>query len=294
LYPELIAGFVQCGRQQPLHHTAYVLQFLATILIGLKRSAEEMSIGILAALLHDVAQGESTVPKITEKHLQERVREVVKVEGKQSADELRRYLNEAVKGRREHMAEGEEFARRILRRVPLPPSSAVVDKIADLIKRHDEPKIPVADETVREELRLVGEQWSLDNAIDLDDPLLEEDLANCLIKPSDEDWLLQYLHEADLLWMLTQDGVEADLARKAPTKRDTPLAMLEYNAGLHRKEVRLYETYRKAEYDQYGFKRDDGGNLTIYRSETGILLFRHLVNATASAFGTVPAVRPPQ
>ena len=87
-----------------------------------------------------------------------------------------------------------------------------------------------------------------------------------------DDWPLQWLHEADLLWMVTQDGIDADLAQFSPAEAKTPREIVEHNTRLHHRKVDLYRGQEN--FAAYAFLED-----TICRSKTGHTLFEYLVRA---------------
>ncbi len=112
LYPGLVPYFIGCGSANPVHHTSYVLQFLAVILADEKEHETPVRVAMLAALFHDVALGLSKLPKITEAHIEEKTRDVLR--GGATIEELKKYRNDAVKARKEHMQKGAEIAEGIL------------------------------------------------------------------------------------------------------------------------------------------------------------------------------------
>ena len=115
----LAEPFLIMGRgQNPVHHTAYVLQFMAEILIGPKKhetsgGLDFLKVGMLAALFHDATQGLSKLAKITEAHIEERVPKMIadpQDSDEQKLQNLQEYRDDAVKGRKEHMNEGAKLA----------------------------------------------------------------------------------------------------------------------------------------------------------------------------------------
>jgi hypothetical protein len=272
-YPKLMPYFIGCGTKNPVHHTAYVMEFMVTILIG-EGKHNDVKVGMLAALFHDVAQGLSRLPKITEDHIKDRIRKVV--HGNATLDELRQYRDDAVRARQEHMKDGARIAERMLtshqHQHPEDLTDEEIREIERVIEHHDDPKIPVAYNVIR---RMFDEDEECQKwQAELTDhqktelvSLLGETGKEYLIKV--KDWLLQYHHEADLLWMLTQDGIEADLARFSPVEEKTPRKMIDNNVSLHRQEVELYQD--QPDSAAYCFQ-----NGTVYRSETGFMIFEHL------------------
>jgi hypothetical protein len=236
----------------------------------------------LAALFHDIAQGLSTRAKITEAHLVDKILQVVS--GKATFRQLQEYREDAIAARQEHMQKGAQIAGEMLREYGQHHPRALVEgtvrAIQRLVKCHDNPKIPVAYAVTRRAFADIPEcrYWQAEL------PTLEhKELSNWLHATGEEyligveDWPLQILHEADLLWMVTQDGIDADLARFSPAERKTPREMLENNTRLHRQEIELYRG--QASFAAYGFQ-----NGTIYRTHTGYALFEYLTQKLDERF----------
>jgi hypothetical protein len=251
------------------------MEFMAAILMGEGQHTEfKVKAGLLAALFHDVAQGLSRLPKITEAHMQDKIRQVV--HGQATLDDLKQYRDDAVRARQEHMAGGAQIAGSMLRAYqsqhPEELTDEVICEIERIIEHHDDPKIPVAYHVMRR-------TFAEDEAYQKWQAALKEpektELASFLGETGEaylikvDDWLLQYHHEADLLWMLTQDGIEADLARFSPGEEKTPRKMIDHNVSLHRQEVELYQD--QPDFAAYGFQKG-----TVYRSKTGFMLFEYL------------------
>ena len=145
LYPGLVPYFIGCGSANPVHHTSYVLQFLAVILAGEKKHQKRnVRVAMLAALFHDVALGRSKLPKITEAHIKEKIWDLVR--GRATLEELKKLSDDAEKARREHMEEGALIAERELtdfwKLHDGKFDARELDEISRLIKQHDYPKIP--------------------------------------------------------------------------------------------------------------------------------------------------------
>jgi hypothetical protein len=273
LYPALLPYFIGCGTKNPVHHTAYVMDFMVTILIG-EEEHKCMKTGVLAALFHDAGQGRSKLPKITEANIIDKILQVAN--GKATLDDLEKYGNDAKKARLEHMEEGVKIADRILTKYkkqhPGKIKDGEIQQIMAIIQHHDDPKIPVAYSEMRREFDKNEECTNWREGLSklqkqrLDD-FLNTKVEKYLIKA--EDWLLQYHHEADLLWMLTPDGIDADLARFSPSDEKTPEDMKKHNIGLHHSEIEVYRC--QPNFCEYKFQND-----TAYRSDTGYRLFKHL------------------
>jgi hypothetical protein len=287
LYPRLVPRFIASGTTNPVHHTAYVMEFMATILSGEgERDPRNVRIGMLAALFHDAALGLSKLPKITEEHIENKFRDVVT--GKATMDDLKKYVEDAVKARKEHMEEGAKLAGEMLAGYPSKDERMVsddeIEQIKEIVRHHDDPKIPLTYKVVKDmmiEKNGGGKESDFANAwhkrLDNKDEHTFEELLKKADDPRyrigpDNGLLLQYHHQADLLWMVTQDGIVADLARSIPGERKTPLEMLEHNVKTHRNEDKLYT-------DKAGFPDDpyDPKDLEhVFSSKTGRALWKHL------------------
>ena len=274
-YPRLMPYYIQCGLKNPVHHTAYVLEYVVAITIGEGRAGgPDLDVGVLAALFHDAAQGLSTRPKITEANLKDKIRDVLN--GQATLQALQEYRQDAIQDRQEHMQEGARIAGDELdayrQKHPQALTDETIREVQRLIRCHDNPKIPVT-------YGLFQRAFTKDKACqDWRARLPAQKQANLsawLAATGEEylidvdDWRLQVLHEADLLWMVTQDGIDADLARFPPSQAKTPRAIIDNNTALHHQEVDLYRG--KADFCQYGFREG-----TVYRTQTGHALFAHL------------------
>ena len=271
LYPLLVPYFIGCGTANPVHHTAYVMEFMATILIGETKTAHsDVDVEMLAALFHDMAQGCSELPKITEQHIKDKIQDLI--EGKCTLDDLENYRKDAVKARKEHMEKGAEKAGDILRRNTQGLSDVDIRQVQEIVKHHDDPKIPIIYNLIRkafandEACKSWASQLSSEDNTHLQS-ICREKGEQYLLRI--DDWRLQDLHEADLLWMVTQDGIEADLARFSPAKEKTWRGMIDNNIKQHQTESELYRNLQN--FSAYGFQDD-----TAYRTKTGYALFKHL------------------
>jgi len=268
LYPPLVPYFILCGTQNPLHHTAYVLDFMSTILMKEERDKRDIKIGLLAALFHDSGQGLALGEKITELHLEDRIREIVANDGEPA--EVLEYRDKAIESRKDHMKQGAELAQRMLRGAP--DHQDLMENVIEIVAKHDNPKIPLVHRKIRGELGGACGWLSRHQGAVLNDLMDPSSGSEYLFTPQID--LLQMHHEADLLWMVSQDGIEADLVRFPPTEeRKTAPEMLENNVKLHKAEYLLYEELLPNEVSSYGFI-----DKTAYRTDTGHKLFTHLIS----------------
>jgi hypothetical protein len=139
------------------------------------------------------------------------------------------------------MREGAKFARRVLGkyegRLPLALNAWEIDKIAGIIEHHDDPKIPIVDITIEHVISTSGPEWWRAQGVEAGSFLMRSGAAY-LIQLDDK--LLQYHHEADALWMITEDGIAADLGRFPADSRPTFAAMLRNNKAVHSAAPALY------------------------------------------------------
>lgn len=280
LHPRLIPYLEKAGERNPVHHTAYVMEFLTRILTGEGRTEPfAVRVSMLAALFHDAGLGLSEASKITERHIRDKARALLT--GRATLEELEAYLAAAVLARQEHMRLGGALAEEMLgeqRRSQAGEgmlNEETIREVKRIVTHHDDPKIPVIHLVLKDELEHAPAYREWRSALDSRertrlDRLLDKDVDAYLIGV--DDWLLQYHHEADLLWMVTGDGIEADIERLGPGNATTPREILENNVALHRDEVGLYR--HLSNFSRYGFI-----NGTVYRSRTGYALFEDLRRA---------------
>jgi hypothetical protein len=269
--PYQIAGI---GAGHFPHHAAYVMDHLAVILYGEGASARDFRIGMIAALCHDTGLSRSETRKITEQEIKRCLSEGYARDAAQgpTPKEVEELWQAAVRSRIDHARHGAAIAETILHEFAKEErwalSAADIDPILELVLHHDDPKIPALDRLFRESL---GEKWLKENV--LPSAWFADHSNICGLIPHDQ-MLLHWHYEADALWMLTKDGIAADLMRPPFSKRVTFLEMLENNIEQHRKMVQTYRALladNPSKFEQYRFIAD-----THYRSHTGYALFRHL------------------
>lgn len=238
LWPQVLPYLIKGNGVSPVHHIAYVVNFMVRICQA-EVSATDMKRGVLAALLHDIGIGDCSLPKISEASIQ-----------RAEPDEKIRLRRDGIASRLEHMKLGAIISRDLLQgcqtRHPDFLSDDDVEVILEIVGGHDYSKIPLMEDHV-------DRKW--------------------LLSPGPADWLKQCHWEADALWMLTPAGILIDLDREK--EENTPAnrhAKFIFNLGLHREIISLYaEAYSADEMQQFGFH--DG---LLYRSETGYGLAKEL------------------
>lgn len=270
LYPKVLPYLIKGQDESPIHHAAHVLNSMAEILIDEYQkdredrvTDDEVKVGMIAVLFHDSGVGYSTIRKIVESEIDDRQKDVdqmpidteerrkLKEKAQKDVDDLRK---KAILARQQHMIAGKKITRLLLGEFNrehqgsnLVLSKKVIPDVLDIVKRHDNMKIPLLENPP-------NPKW--------------------LHKSGREDWLMQLHWEADSLWMDTEDGIEYDLmrARRTPGARvRTPLEQLDYNISLHRKSVDTFKKVFGSAVEAYNFK--DG---LLYRSEIGYQIFQRL------------------
>lgn len=277
LYFENLPLFVQARPAGgPIHHSAVVLELLVQIgleeefprteaelatlsgdeLLWAKKNPHKIgdfdfTILIAAALLHDI--GFARVP------LGVRRITIGEIRAIQDPYKRERMRQEAVEIRLEHMKYGAKIASEILPRYF--SNESFIYAVGRLIGIHDNPTIAeLQDEPSEKKKWLFG------------DPMgpLEKQLLT---------WV-PILREADRLWMLTADGIIADLARSSKEKRRTAAEQLVHNAQRHVEEGQLYREVFPDCCERFGIAEGD----PFYRTNTGKRYFRALPAETIREF----------
>ena len=146
-----------------------------------------------------------------------------------------------------------------------------------MVKHHDDPKIPLLDLMLDGEILKGADKRQLPGFES--GGFLNASRADFLFRV--EDKLLQLLHEADALWMICEDGIEADWARFAPGTEPTRPKIVYNNVRLHHAEAEVYRhLLSEDQYQHYGFREG-----TLYRSLTGYGIFREALKRLDRSFG---------
>lgn len=244
-WPQVIPYLIKGNEVSPVHHIAYVVNFMARI--GLMEVTPiELKQGVLAALFHDIGIGDCALPKISEASIT-----------RAGPVEKKRLRRDGIASRLEHMKLGAIIARDLLQTYqqlqPAFLTNADIEVIVDIVGSHDFSKIPLMEDHV-------DRKW-----------LLSSDRT---------DWLKQCHWEADALWMLTPAGILIDLERER--EENTPenrRAKFLFNLGLHRQIISLYaEAYSPEEMSRFGFQEG-----LLYRSQTGYELSQYFERLTIRA-----------
>lgn len=236
LYPEVLPYYILGMDINYIQHHAVVMDFASEIAVGEGLSEREAAILFLSALFHDSGNGLTTLPKITLTQIQNAEEE-----------EKTRLIKGAIAFRREHMEIASDIAGDILtsyyaERLPEFLSPENITEIQRLILHHDDLKIPMWQEKV-------DSQWLVNK----------------------NDRLLQYLVEADTLWMLTKPGMQSDIDKDGPSAR-TPDEQLQFNIDLLKKWRELYLN-ALGEETAIEFEFIDG---TLLRSGTAYAIYKRL------------------
>ncbi len=245
LWPQVLPHLIKGNEVSPVHHIAYVVNFMAQICLA-EVSPAEMKRGVLAALLHDIGIGDCALPKISEASIK-----------RASPEDKLQLRQDGIASRLEHMKLGVVISSGLMQSHQQRHPEALTDEditvILDIVGSHDYSKIPLMEDRV-------DRKW--------------------LLGSGPGDWLKQCHWEADALWMLTPAGILVDLEREQ--EENTPAnrrAKFQFNLGLHRQIITLYaKAYSPEEMSRFGFH--DG---LLYRSATGYKLARRFEQLNAAS-----------
>lgn len=180
-YHQLALPYLEEARHgNPIHHTAMVLYFCVKIGLSEKLNDYEMEELMAAAAFHD--SGFAKIPS-TQKKIKKADIDAIRIP--RQRDEKRQ---EAIRLRLSHATMGGEIAWDALNLTTDFSNSAAILPVVNIIKMHDNPSVAELED--RQNLK-----------------------ASYLIHGLSHDYFLAAIHrEADRLWMLTADGIKADLA----------------------------------------------------------------------------------
>jgi enamine deaminase RidA (YjgF/YER057c/UK114 family)/tRNA A-37 threonylcarbamoyl transferase component Bud32 len=265
LYDRILPYIVKGQDESPIHHVAYVMKFASKILVSERKKGkitdDDIAIVMIAALFHDSGIGYQTVRKIVESDFKDLPPETAS-----------RLMDKAILSRNQHMTKGAEvfdlFSENI--RMDFSLSAGSIAKIRKIVNGHDNAKIPLLQVIVNE---LNGKPEA-----GFDEGLLIQTPADNTTEPGNNDnidWLMQIHLEADMLWMVSKDGVDVDIER-AIRNRKKPMSIpdqLRHNVAQHRKTVGLVydkaKTIRSSDYkfrDGYIYRSGEGYNIFIGES----------------------------
>ncbi|MFA5146399.1 MAG: GNAT family N-acetyltransferase [Candidatus Omnitrophota bacterium] len=256
LYPRVLPYYIAGMDVNYIQHHATVIDFASEIAVGERLDEKESAILILAALFHDSGNGLTTLSKVTATAVHNMP---VTTPGERAAREG--VIEQAVAFRKEHMEIGAGIVREIIEpyraRAPDILPGEDVSEIERLVLHHDDLKIPLWQENV-------DTTWLT----------------------AKDDRSLQFLMEADALWMLTPLGIRSDID-KSEGEPLSPSAQASFNVGLFRKWKELYDRAFDAEtVNGYGFR--DG---TLLRSHAAYLIYQRLIEEAANDPENVPGRR---
>lgn len=252
LYAKAEPYLVEARHGNPLHHTAQVLEFAVRIGIQENLPDEELRCLIAAAIYHD--SGFARIPKDQKKI---KKAEIDSIEDPAEKETRRK---EALQLRREHADKGSEIVAGVLKSLKsFRFSGEESNRITNIIRVHDNPTIA--------EL--------------VDHP---EEKKKWLFSPENR---LEWMHrEADRLWMLSIDGLIADLETERRGGRLTSArAKIEYNTRRHFDERALYQSVYPDAITRFNFREDTA----FYRTVTGQKLFLKLRSEAIVTFDNMGA-----
>jgi hypothetical protein len=174
------------------------------------------------------------------------------IDAEQDREKKEALRQQAIQARKAHMDAGAEIAGELLAQSPDLFTPGEVQEIQAVIRIHDNPSIQEYEE-------VNDGKW--------------------LLPPDNQ--LAQFLREADRLWMLSEEGIEIDLQRdkRKTGLRDAPKRIAD-NIERHLQEGALYYQAKGLPVapNVYGFK-----GFSLYRTETGFLLFKFLIRELCRA-----------
>lgn len=266
LYPIALPRLIVGKHGNPVHHTLKVLEIMSKIGIGEGLTYTELKIACAAALLHD-----SGFERTSDKKIRRADIDQIKDQA-----EKEKALLDAIQSRKKHMLTGATVAWEVLSEFNalhaddgLAFSRLDIRRIQEIVRRHDDP-------TVEELTGSNSGEW--------------------LFLP--EEKLLLMHREADRLWMVTPEGLEADLVKD---KVRDPLARLLGNIKRHEEEFGLYEKAFGNETAGFGFRTGSyatwfavpegikaPSGKPFYSNKTSIYLFQRYLIETVKAYNIYP------
>lgn len=222
----------------PALHTGFVAETVVKIAMAENLSPESIAILFLAAVFHDV--GFANIPEDRKKI---RKSQIDDEPDPKKREELRK---KAIEIRLEHMDLGAEMVEQMFLKDREWPSKSLVPYpgcdwplweriplaqvcVPSLIRIHDYPTIAEYVDSYKEKA-----MW-----------LFSSPLPKPGKKPVGSKNLVILLREADRLWMLSFDGLIADLAAAKPEKRKSLADQLTHNLKRHIEEGELYRTVQR-------------------------------------------------
>lgn len=251
LLPKIMPRLVQGYLPSPIQHTGHVVNFAVRIgLAELKNGSIDptgLKVLLVSALFHDSGLAEAA-SKVVESDI-ELVKDPV---------QKTRLIEEAIRGREDHMVISERYAYAILQN-DKSITRFDLEKILDIIRHHDDMKIPAL---IR---RLPGisdaERIAKSKIF-----LLKSDKST-----NGSDWLKQLHWEADTLWMDCPEGIDVDRRRTA-SKGGKPKGVLSqffFNVSLHRDAVKTFrDVFDRTSFNDYFFHQG-----LLYRSDKSFEIF---------------------
>lgn len=238
-YDWVFTFLVQGRHKNPVHHTPWVVRSMVEIMRGESLPSKQCRLGLLAAVFHDA--GNAFEPS---------------GQGKITAEHVRQgstLLGPAIEQRKRHMRNGAVLVE-LFSRAKGAPRLSPKDRrsLKCLVEHHDDPTIA--------QLLLDAKQLGKGNR--------QQQLRRHLFGPGKR--LAAMLREADRLWMLTPDGIVADLRRKQQKEKPWDAqSQITHNVIRHWEERQLYEDAHMLQGRGFRFQADSA----FYRTKNGRLLF---------------------
>ncbi len=272
IYIDQLPNLILAGQNNLVHHTAHVMDYISAIALGERLSPEDLRVCVTAALFHDTGLGQGKLVKIGERDLANAITRYHANEI--SLDDVFALRQRAIDARLEHMELGAQNAQSVIgafeEQYPGMLSPEQVAQVVSIVRKHDFPKISLIDGIM---IAFFEDSSGPDKVTALS--RLRDSATAHLLDLNDR--LLQIHHEADALWMLSPEGLVADIIRSAGPSKPSAAEMVAHNMALQRREADLYgKLMENSTAAKYGFQ---GG--TLYRTNTGYALSRFLENLSA-------------
>jgi len=239
-YDWVFTFLVQGRHKNPVHHTPWVVRSMVEITRDQTLTRSQWRLGLLAAVFHDA--GNAFEPR---------------GQGKITAEHVRQdptLLEAAIKQRERHMRNGALLVELFSGAKGAPRLNAKdIRNLKHLVEHHDDPTIA--------QLLLDAKRLGKGNR--------QQQLRRYLFGPG-QGRLAVMLREADRLWMLTPDGIVADLRRKEQKRKPWHAqSQITHNVIRHWEERQLYEDAEMRQVSGLRF----GADSAFYRTKNGQQLF---------------------
>jgi len=257
LFLKALPYFKQGVQYNPTYHHTQVLNSMVKIGMGESLEYEEFRNATILALLHDIGNAVSKGTKISVLDIEDKIKKTTH----KGIREVLDLASKAIEFRLEHMVKAPPLVREVTQEFVAAGilEESDIELIIEVLIVHDYPTIAAYLEEIQ------------DKGISLDKHQINDFLFTFSDTPADR--LKLFLHEADFLFVVSNQGVMKELIYEGKQiTQENIRDKLAYNIEKAHKEY--------LSYDDRG--RDDGGfiNETLFRTEAGYEIFS---NATAES-----------